>query len=339
MTFANVILQWFKKNGRDLPWRGTRDPYRIWLSEVILQQTRIVQGRDYWLRFVERWPTAHDLALASEDEVLRMWQGLGYYSRARNLRHAAQQIDQMGHFPDTLEGIRSLKGVGDYTAAAIASMAFDIDVAVVDGNVYRVLARHYGIDTPINTTQGKRLFTELAQSLLPQGMAAAFNQGMMDFGAMMCTPRSPQCSECPLAETCDALHTRRVDDLPVKLKTTQVKERAMQYVYIRCKGQTAIHRRPSGDIWQGLYEPLMIENRPLPSFDGQLTLLRQGVKHVLTHRILLADFWLLETEVKPDLPSDYFWISETDLDRYAVPRLVEHLLDCLAKYTEKTKYK
>ena len=337
MTFADTILQWYDVNGRDLPWRETRDPYRIWLSEVILQQTRIAQGHDYWLRFVHRWPTAHDLALASEDEVLRMWQGLGYYSRARNLHHAAQQVDHMGHFPDTLDGIRSLKGVGDYTAAAIASMAFDIDVAVVDGNVYRVLARHYGIDTPINTTQGKHLFAELAQSLLPRGKAAAFNQGMMDFGVMVCTPRSPQCSRCPLAEDCDALRTRRVDDLPVKLKTTQVKERKLQYVYIRCQGQIAIHRRPSGDIWQGLYEPLLIENEVIPAFDGHLSLLRQGVKHVLTHRILLADFWLLETDVRPDLPSDYFWIVEADRDSYAVPRLVEHLYNCLAKYSEKPK--
>lgn len=329
MTFADTILRWYDANGRDLPWRGTRDPYRIWLSEVILQQTRIAQGRDYWLRFVERWPTVHDLACADEDEVLRMWQGLGYYSRARNLRHAAQQIEQQGAFPDTLEGLRALKGVGDYTAAAIASMAFGIDVAVVDGNVYRVLARHFGIDTPINTTQGKRLFTELAQSLLPAGHAAAFNQGMMDFGALQCTPQSPHCDVCPLADSCDALNTHRVDELPVKFKATQVRQRHMQYVYIRYMGQTAIHRRPEGDIWQGLYEPLLIEDEPLPQLAGRWTLLRQGVKHVLTHRILLADFWLLEADERSQLPPDYFWVAEADLDRYAVPRLVEKLLATL----------
>jgi len=334
MGFTEVILQWYAANGRDLPWRGTRDPYRIWLSEVILQQTRIAQGRDYWLRFVDRWPTVHDLARASEDEVLKLWQGLGYYSRARNLHRAAQQVDALGGFPTTLQGLRALKGVGDYTAAAIASMAFGIDVAVVDGNVYRVLARHYGIDTPINTAQGKHLFGELAQSLLPQGQAAAFNQAMMDFGAMQCTPRSPRCSDCPLAETCDALQTHRVDVLPVKLKATKVRQRRLQYVYIRCQGYTAIHRRPSGDIWQGLYEPLLVEDAPLPPFEGRWTLLRQGVKHVLTHRILLADFWLLEVEERPLLPPGYQWVAEADLDRYAVPRLVEKLLVCLSEFSK-----
>ena len=337
MGFTEVILQWYAANGRDLPWRGTRDPYRIWLSEVILQQTRIVQGRDYWLRFVDRWPTVHDLARASEDEVLKLWQGLGYYSRARNLHLAARQVDALGGFPTTLQGLRALKGVGDYTAAAIASMAFGIDVAVVDGNVYRVLARHYGIDTPINTAQGKHLFGELAQSLLPQGQAAAFNQAMMDFGAMQCTPRSPRCSDCPLAETCSALHAHRVDVLPVKLKATKVRQRRLQYVYIRCQGYTAIHRRPSGDIWQGLYEPLLVEDAPLPPFEGRWTLLRQGVKHVLTHRVLLADFWLLEVDERPSLPPDYQWVAESDLDRYGVPRLVEKLLGCLSELSESSE--
>ena len=282
---------------------------------------------DYWLRFVERWPTVHDLARASEDEVLREWQGLGYYSRARNLHQAAQQIDQMGDFPQTLDGLRSLKGVGDYTAAAIASMAFGIDATVVDGNVYRVLARHFGIDTPINTTQGKRLFTELAQSLLPAGHATEFNQGMMDFGAIQCTPQSPRCDECPLADTCDALRTHRIDQLPVKQKRTTVKTRRLQYIYIRCQGLTAIHRRPAGDIWQGLWEPLLIEDAPLPQFKGKMTLLKQGVKHVLTHRILLADFWLLETEQRPQLPPDYILVKEADLDNYALPRLIEKLIE------------
>lgn len=334
MGFSETILQWYAACGRDLPWRHTRDPYRIWLSEVILQQTRIAQGLDYWLRFVDRWPTVHDLASASEDEVLRLWQGLGYYSRARNLHQAARQIDQLGAFPSTLQGIRQLKGVGDYTAAAIASLAFDIDVAAVDGNVYRVLARHYGIDTAIDTTQGKRLFASLAQSLLPQGQAATFNQAMMDFGAIQCTPHSPLCDGCPVADTCDALHTHRTATLPVKRKTAQLKQRQLQYVYIRCQGYTAIHRRPAGDIWQGLYEPLVVEDAQLPSMAGRWTLLRQGVKHVLTHRVLLADFWLLETDDRPPLPSGYQWIAEADLDQYAVPRLVEKLLGCLSEKSE-----
>ena len=179
MSFTTTILEWFKENGRALPWRETRDPYAIWLSEIILQQTRIEQGRPYWERFMKRWPTVEALAHATEDEVLREWQGLGYYSRARNLHTAAQQIVERGGFPTTLEGIKALKGVGDYTAAAIGSIAFNLPAAVVDGNVYRVLARHYDIETPINTTEGKKEFTQLAQSLLPPQEASAFNQAMM----------------------------------------------------------------------------------------------------------------------------------------------------------------
>lgn len=327
--FSSTILQWYEVHARSLPWRGTRDPYLIWLSEVILQQTRVEQGRDYWLRFVRRWPNVEQLASATEDEVLRLWQGLGYYSRARNLHQAAKQVVAMGGFPQSLKGLLQLKGVGEYTAAAIASMAFGIDAAVVDGNVYRVLARHFGIDTPINSNQGKRLFAELAQSLLPTGHAAAFNQAMMDFGATCCLPRSPHCDDCPLSATCEALSTHRIDDLPVKLRKTTIKTRHLQYIYIRCNGHTALHRRSSGDIWQGLWEPLLIEDDSLPCFDGRLTLLQQGVRHVLTHRILLADFWLLESDARPTLPPGFIWIAEADIDNYAVPRLVEKLLQYL----------
>ena len=185
-SFALTLLSWFRENGRDLPWRQTRDPYAIWLSEIILQQTQVKQGWEYWERFMRRWPTVEALAAATEDEVLREWQGLGYYSRARNLHHAAKQVVDLGHFPDTLEGIRKLKGVGDYTAAAIASFAFGIPAAVVDGNVYRVLSRYFGIETPINTTEGKKVFAALAESLLPQkgGEGASYNQAIMDFGAI-----------------------------------------------------------------------------------------------------------------------------------------------------------
>ncbi|MBQ5376908.1 MAG: A/G-specific adenine glycosylase, partial [Prevotella sp.] len=200
IDFTHTLLAWYGANKRDLPWRNTSNPYLIWLSEIILQQTRIQQGWAYWERFVERFPTVHQLAEATEDEVLRLWQGLGYYSRARNLHTAAKQIVAMGHFPNTMEEIKSLKGVGDYTAAAIGSMAFHLPVAVVDGNVYRVLARYYAIDTPINSTEGKKLFQELAQSLLPTNQAADFNQAMMDFGAIQCMPSSPKCTTCPLME-------------------------------------------------------------------------------------------------------------------------------------------
>lgn len=330
-SFTSTLLKWFSENGRQLPWRETRDPYAIWLSEIILQQTRIQQGMAYWERFMQRWPRVEDLARATEDEVLRMWQGLGYYSRARNLHTAARQILALGHFPCTLDEIKALKGVGDYTAAAIGSIAFDLPAAVVDGNVYRVLARHFGIDTPINTTEGKHTFTALAQELLPPKQASAFNQAMMDFGAIQCTPQSPRCLLCPLQETCVALREGRVETLPVKLKKLQVKTRRLTYVYIRCQGMTAIHRRGEGDIWQGLWEPLLYEDAPLPPFCGKLTLLRKGVKHVLTHRILLADFYLLECDERPSLPSDYVWIGEQDIENYGVPRLVELLLEAVNK--------
>lgn len=383
MEFANTIISWFRENGRALPWRETRDPYAIWLSEIILQQTRIAQGWEYWERFMAQYPTVVDLAAAHEDEVLKLWQGLGYYSRARNLHTAAKQIVALGHFPDTLEGIKQLKGVGDYTAAAIGSFAFDIPAAVVDGNVYRVLARYFGIDTPINSTQGKKEFAALAQSLLPSSKAsvslssispasdfqsslslvAAYNQAMMDFGAIQCTPQSPKCLLCPLAETCEAMRTNRVAELPVKQKTMKVKTRHLSYIYIRCKGETAIHRRGEGDIWQGLWEPFNASDiaeacaspssaqaslsstkfstslTKLSSFKKELAadlhlsnvdalqLLAQDVKHVLTHRILLADFYLLETEARPQLPDDYIWIKEEEIEDYGIPRLIELLLE------------
>ena len=352
MSFAATLLEWFRENGRELPWRGTKDPYAIWLSEIILQQTQVKQGWEYWERFMRHWPTVEALAAATEDEVLREWQGLGYYSRARNLHTAAQQIVALGGFPTTIEGIKQLKGVGDYTAAAIGSIAFGLPAAVVDGNVYRVLSRYYGISTPINTTQGKKEFQALAQSLLPEDNCqlsivncqlpptAAYNQAIMDFGAIQCTPAKPQCLQCPLQDTCTAFREGRVAELPVKQKTLKVKERHLTYVYIRCQGMTAIRRRPAGDIWQGLYEPLLIENEQLKMDNWaaqnnyQLSiinyqLLAKQVKHVLTHRVLYADFYLLETEEKPQLPPEYFWIPEADIDNYAVPRLVEILLEML----------
>ena len=296
--FNVTLLDWFRENGRDLPWRQTRDPYAIWLSEIILQQTQVKQGWEYWERFMHRWPKVEDLAAASEDDVLREWQGLGYYSRARNLHFAARQILSLGHFPDTLEEIKKLKGVGDYTAAAIASIAFGLPAAVVDGNVYRVLARHYGIDTPINTTEGKKVFAALAQELLPSTEASAYNQAIMDFGAIQCTPQSPHCERCPLMESCEAFRTGRIAQLPVKLKNLKIHERHLTYIYIRCQGQTAIRRRGPGDIWQGLWEPVLVEADSVIPSAAQL--LRKNVKHVLTHRVLYADFYLLESNDKPE---------------------------------------
>ena len=283
---------------------------------------------------MQRWHTVEELAAATEDEVLREWQGLGYYSRARNLHAAARQVVALGGFPETLEGIKGLKGVGDYTAAAIASFAFGLPAAVVDGNVYRVLARHYGIDTPINTTEGKKEFAALAQSLLPPRSSSDYNQAMMDFGAVQCTPSGPLCPSCPLQETCIALREGRVDELPVKRKTLKVRERRLTYVYIRFKGETAIRRRPAGDIWQGLYEPLCIEVRgerlevrEMLGEPGHFLPLKTNVKHILTHRIIYADFYLWEPAQRPQLPDGYFWVKEEDLDQYGVPRLVELLLE------------
>ena len=330
--FSLALLRWFRVNGRELPWRQTQDPYPIWLSEIILQQTRVQQGWDYWHRFMRHWPTVDELAAATEDEVLREWQGLGYYSRARNLHAAARQIVAMGGFPQTLEGIKSLKGVGDYTAAAIGSFAFGIPAAVVDGNVYRVLARHFGISTPINTTAAKHEFADLAQSLLPADCAADYNQAIMDFGAIQCTPSSPQCSICPLQETCVAFREGRVGELPVKEKKLTVRTRHLIYVYIRCKGYVAMRRRGVGDIWQGLWEPLNVEEENFLHFSSSvshLQVIKNNVKHVLTHRILLADFYLLETEERLQLPADYQWLLESELDNYAVPRLVELLFEAL----------
>lgn len=334
--FTLTLLDWYKDNGRELPWRNTRDPYAIWLSEIILQQTRVQQGWDYWERFIRRWPTVEALAAATEDEVLREWQGLGYYSRARNLHYAAQQIVAMGSFPTRYEEIRSLKGVGDYTAAAIGSMAFDLPTAVVDGNVYRVLARHFGIDTPINTTEGKKEFTLLAQELLPPTEAASYNQAIMDFGAIQCTPQAPDCQRCPLQESCIAFRNGRVSELPVKLQKLTVKERHLSYLYLRYrpeedrlqgkKGETALRRRGKGDIWQGLWEPVDMNEFSPPITP---TLLKKGVKHVLTHRILFCDFYYLETSQKPELSEGYQWIPEEKLQQYALPRLMEILFKSL----------
>ena len=322
--FTSAILQWYAANGRDLPWRRTRDPYAIWLSEIILQQTRIAQGQAYWERFMARFPDVESLAAASEDEVLRLWEGLGYYSRGRNLLAAARQIAAAGAFPSTLEGIRDLKGVGDYTAAAIGSIAFGLPAAVVDGNVYRVLSRYYGIDTPVGSTAAKKEFTALAQSLLPADRPGDFNQAMMDFGAIQCTPASPACLTCPLADTCVALREGRVESLPVRQRPAAVQTRQLVYVYLRCQGRTAIRRRGAGDIWQGLWEPL---TELLPGVEAKL--LRQGVRHQLTHRTLIADFYLAETQQVPALPDGYVWIQEAELDNYAKPRLFELLLQSL----------
>ena len=222
--FAQILLTWYESHQRDLPWRKISDSYRIWVSEIILQQTRVVQGYEYYLRFIEAFPTVNDLAAADEDEVLRLWQGLGYYSRARNMHAAAKQIVSLGGFTTDYEGVRSLKGIGDYTAAAICSFAYGLPCAVLDGNVYRVLSRYFGIDTPIDGSKGKKEFTQLAQELLPVQHSADYNQAIMDFGALQCVPKSPDCQLCPLADSCVAYSESSVDTLPVKAHRTKVTE-------------------------------------------------------------------------------------------------------------------
>lgn len=278
---------------------------------------------------MQRWPTVNDLARASEDEVLRAWQGLGYYSRARNLHHAAQQIVQRGTFPNNYADLRQLKGVGDYTAAAIASMAFHQPHAAVDGNFYRVFARYFGLSQPINTPQGKQLFATMAQDYLPPHQASAYNQAIMDFGATVCTPKAPSCSVCPLQETCTAFREDRVDQLPVKLRTLKVKQRQMDCFYVHCHGQIALHKRAAGDIWQGLWTVPEADHLSA-SLRQQATLLKSNVKHVLTHRVIHANFYRLECHERPTLPADFIWIDEADIDHYAIPRLMEMLLESLA---------
>ena len=331
--FSLRLLDWYAQHGRELPWRQTRDPYRIWVSEIILQQTRVAQGYDYFLRFIRRFPDVESLAAASEDQVLSQWQGLGYYSRARNLHAAARQVVALGGFPTDYEGIRGLKGVGDYTAAAIASLAFGLPHAVVDGNVYRVLSRYYGIDTPIDSTAGRKLFAALAQEMLVPSRSADYNQAIMDFGALQCTPRVPQCAVCPLADGCQALANGNVDKLPYKEHVTRVRDRFFTYVYVRCGGETLLQRRGAGDIWQGLYQmPLFESTYSLSPREveervghlGRMTRLCSDHRHQLTHQRLHADLYLLETDNRPCF--DGLWIQETELGSYAVPRLVQELL-------------
>ena len=338
------LFTWYDSHCRELPWRSTRNPYYIWVSEVILQQTRVAQGYDYFVRFIERFPSVEALAEAPEDEVMRMWQGLGYYSRARNLHSAAKQVVAMGGFPESYEGIRSLRGVGDYTAAAIASFAFDIPKAAVDGNVCRVWSRVFGIDEPIDSARGKQMITELAQTLLPTAQVAKYNQAVMEFGALQCVPKNPDCAACPLAHKCIALAEGRVAQLPVKSHKTKVTPRYFSYLYIHSAEGLLLHKRTADDIWKNLYElPLIETSAPvdatqlfaLPEFGPWRELMPHstykgehgGVKHVLSHRILHASFHELEVQdTALSCPEGFVVVPFTELHRYALPRLVEQYL-------------
>ena len=342
--FSLTLLDWYATHGRELPWRETTDPYRIWISEIILQQTRVAQGYDYYLRFIERFPTVEVLAAATEDEVLHRWEGLGYYSRARNLHAAAQQIVAQGGFPRDYAGVRALKGVGDYTAAAICSFAYGLPTAVVDGNVYRVLARYFVIDTPIDVAAGKKEFAQLADSLMVPSRAADYNQAIMDFGAVQCTPRAPRCLICPLVETCAARQTGQVEDYPVKSKKVAVTHRYFTYILLvdtsEAEPALLIRRRPAGDIWQGLYEPLLIETTaPLTSeevaahpewkargVDGApLDCLVRDLKHELTHRRLHVDAYVVRAEMPPS--EAWLRVPLSQLADYAFPKVVNILCE------------
>ena len=339
-SVADILLDWYAREGRDLPWRRTRDPYRIWLSEVILQQTRVAQGTEYYLRFTERFPDVASLAAAPEDEVLKLWQGLGYYSRARNLHAAARQVVERfgGRFPVALEEVRSLRGVGDYTAAAVCSAAYDAPCAVVDGNVYRVLARLFDLDAPIDSTAGKRAFAELAQSQLDTAHPGRYNQAIMDFGALQCTPAQPRCGDCPLAGRCLALAAGTVGVRPVKQGRAKVRDRWFNYLHVTCGGQTLLHRRGGGDIWQGLYEFPLIETDKAADFaelaataafrellgNGRWHLRRSVTMpgHQLSHQLLHAVFHRIECDAMPAFPS----VETAALGGYALPRLIDRYL-------------
>ena len=344
--FAEALLTWGGTVDRPMPWRGERDPYRIWLSEVILQQTRVAQGIDYYLRFVARFPTVADLAAADEDEVLALWRGLGYYRRARNLHAAARQVAAAGgRFPDTAAGLLELPGVGPYSAAAIASFAYGEPVAVVDGNVYRVLARHFGLDAHIDKPAGQRAFRELAARLLPADAPAAYNQAIMDFGALACTPRRPSCGTCPVRDTCVALAEDRVGELPRKAGKPRRRERYLDYVdLLRADGARLVRRRPADDIWGGLYDLPVLDGTAgfaeRPAVQSLAAELLGGapsgepdvsgtLRHVLSHQTLHARYWrwfVAATVVDGDLPEGYRWMPRAELDAAGIPRLLERYL-------------
>lgn len=340
MDFALEIENWYVKHKRDLPWRDISNPYLIWISEIILQQTRVAQGYDYYLRFIKTFPNVKALAEASEEEVLNVWQGLGYYSRARNLHFAARTIAKKGEFPTTYEEIRALKGVGDYTAAAICSFAFGQPYATVDGNVYRVLSRYYGIKNPIDTSAGKNFFAQLAQQLLDKKNPGLYNQAIMDFGALQCTPQSPNCSNCPLSDSCLAFSQKEIESYPVKSKKAAVKDRYFVYILIKSNQGILMKRRGDGDIWQGLYEPYLLEYSSVPKEEMVINHLLErfslqdifiqnickGLKHVLTHRRLYVDCY--EMNLNSDFHIEgYVSIPLEEMETYPMPRLIHIIFD------------
>ncbi len=340
------LIDWFEANKRDLPWRGINDPYKIWISEIILQQTRVNQGWNYYTRFIERFPDVKTLAGAEEVEVLKYWQGLGYYSRARNLHAAARMVMEQfnGKFPEDYNSILKLKGIGEYTAAAIISFAWDKPYPVVDGNVFRFLSRLLGIDEPVDTGIGKKLFTRIAGKLMDTKRAGIFNQAIMEFGALQCVPVSPECNICSFTDKCYAYHSNQISCYPVKQNKVKTKTRYFHYFHIQFKDYTYLNKRIGRDIWQNLYEfPCIESGEPLSfeqlqqtrqfkelfpaSVEIQYKLAVSGKKHVLTHRILYADFYEVVLNEEPESLSVFTKISSKDTDIYPVHRLMQFYLE------------
>lgn len=341
MDFSDILSQWYTINKRDLPWRSTVNPYYIWISEIILQQTRVEQGLPYYLKFVKAFPKVQDLALADEDKVLKLWQGLGYYSRARNLHFSAKFIleNYNGEFPNTYEEILSLKGVGIYTAAAISSFSFQLPFAVVDGNVIRVLSRVFGITTPFDSTEGKKQFQLIAQDLLDKKNPSEYNQSIMEFGALQCIPKSPRCESCPFNNQCIAFNTNEVLNLPVRLKKIKVKNRYLNFLVVNQKKKIFLGKRNNG-IWQGLYEFPFLEfknnisedevfkSTEWLSFFGnskpKILRISDEYIHKLTHQKIHAKFWEVEVEY---LNLAWFqMIDRANLKKYPVSALIQKYL-------------
>ena len=342
MSFSKKLINWYTVNKRDLPWRNTTNPYYIWLSEIILQQTQVAQGMPYYHAFVRQFPTVFDLANAAEEEVLKLWQGLGYYSRARNLHWSAKYIvnELDGDFPDTYKDILKLKGVGDYTASAIASICFNEVTAVVDGNVYRALSRVFNIDTPINSTQGQKEFKQLAQQLINPKQPATFNQAIMEFGARLCKPKNPDCNICPFNTSCLALKNNKIGELPVKLKKTKVTNKYFNFLVIISKNEkTVLEQRVGSGIWQNLYQFPLIEtekpstNTVIESKIKTLDILKDkhfdiylynesDIVHKLSHQHLHTKFWILTVNENLDFGIDINQISD-----YPVPILIGNFIE------------
>ncbi|WZL90237.1 A/G-specific adenine glycosylase [Salinimicrobium sp. 3283s] len=340
MSFDKELINWYLDNKRDLPWRRTKDPYQIWLSEIILQQTRVEQGKPYYFKFLKAYPNVLALANASEEEVLKLWQGLGYYSRARNLHFTAKYIafDLGGSFPASYKELVKLKGVGDYTAAAIASICYEEPQAAVDGNVYRVLARIFGIDTPTNSSQGIKEFRQLAQKLINKDEPANFNQALIEFGSEQCKPRRPLCGSCPFVTTCVAFNQDRIGELPVKLKKQKIKKRHFNYlVYISEEGKTIMNQRRGKGIWEGLYEFPLVETASEAQLENlvadvpaEYSVINKEpvlyndlpVVHKLSHQHIYTKFWIVKCD---ELPKEALSLAE--VNKLPVPVLIENFID------------